>query len=355
VNIQRDVCLQHFHTFGVAVSARHFCEVSSREELREALDFGRAHALPVMILGGGSNVLFREDYPGLIIRMCLSGIQLVSSTGDAVEVRAEAGENWHGFVLHCLAQGWHGLENLALIPGCVGAAPIQNIGAYGVEVKERITEVEVLDIGSGSIRHLSANECSFGYRDSVFKNALRGRAVVLSVTFALQRDARVEISYGTLATELAAIADPTPRDVLDAVCRIRRARLPDPGVLGNAGSFFKNPVIAESQYQRLRERFPQMPAFAVDGKTYNNGTNNVKVPAAWLIEQAGWKGRVARRAAVYERQPLVLVNLGGATANEITALAFDVIDAVSTTFGIRLEPEVQWIPALTDGPGTSQH
>jgi len=355
VNILHDVDLQDFHTFGVAVSARHFCEVGSRGELREALAYASARGLPVLILGGGSNVLFREDYPGLVIRMCLSGINAVNKSEGLVEVRAEAGENWHGFVVHCLDQGWHGLENLALIPGCVGAAPIQNIGAYGVEVKDRIVQVEVLDPDSGQTRHLTAAECAFGYRDSVFKNALRGRAVVLSVTFALQHDRCVDISYGTLATELEGIADPTPRDVLDAVCRIRRARLPDPATLGNAGSFFKNPVIPENQYHQLRERFPQMPAFPVDGKTYNNGANNVKVPAAWLIERAGWKGRVAGNAAVYERQPLVLVNLGGATASEITSLAFDVMDAVTAAFGIRMEPEVQWIPALTGDPGASQH
>lgn len=352
MNILRDVDLQELHTFGVAVSANHFCEVGSRAELLEALSYAREQSLPVMILGGGSNVLFREDYPGLVIRMCLSGIHVVGDNGDALEVQAEAGENWHRFVLHCLDQGWHGLENLALIPGCVGAAPIQNIGAYGVEVKDRIGKVEVLDPDSGQIRHLSATECAFGYRDSIFKNALR-RAVVLSVTFRLQRSACVDIRYATLASALESVANPTPRDVLDAVCRIRRARLPDPDTLANAGSFFKNPVIPESHYRRLRERYPQMPAFTVDGKTYNNGSNNVKVPAAWLIEQAGWKGRVAGNAAVYELQPLVLVNLGGATADEITSLALDVMDAVTAAFDIRLEPEVQWIPAFVDP--SSQH
>lgn len=347
MNIQRNVDLRHFHTFGITVAANHFCEVSSRDELHEALAYGRDQALPVMILGGGSNVLFREDYPGLMIRMSLSGIK-ARDKGEGVEVQAEAGENWHGFVTHCLDQGWYGLENLALIPGSVGAAPIQNIGAYGVEVRDLITSVEILDTESGTIRRLSAADCEFDYRDSIFKNALRGRAVVLSVSFLLHREPRVDIRYGTLAMELESTPNPGPRDVLEAVCRIRRSRLPDPAVLGNAGSFFKNPVIPENRYKNLRARFPDMPSFATAGKKYNNTENSVKVPAAWLIEQVGWKGRVVGNAAVYERQPLVLVNLGGAAASEITDLAFDVMGAVAEVFGIRLEPEVQWIPALPD-------
>ena len=349
MNIRNNVNLQHFHTFGIAVSARHFCEVRSREELCEALAYARSQALPLMILGGGSNVLFRQDYPGLIIHMCLPGIQSAwteegSTEPSTVEVRAAAGENWHAFVMHCVEHGWYGLENLALIPGSVGAAPIQNIGAYGVEVKDLIKSVEIMDIETGDVRTIAAADCAFGYRDSVFKNALRERVVIVSVNFLLHTAPRVDVRYGTLAEELQSSPDPTPQQVLEAVCRVRRSRLPDPAVLGNAGSFFKNPVIAQSHYLRLRERFPDMPGFAADGKTFNNTQNNVKVPAAWLIEQAGWKGRAVGNVAVYERQPLVLVNLGSASACELTDLAFDVMKAVDTAFGIRLEPEVQWIP-----------
>lgn len=345
--------LQAHNTFGLSVRARYFCQAESIQQCRDALQFAHGKALPLMVLGGGSNVLFRENYPGVVMHMTSRGIDVISESPDVVQVRAASGENWHNFVEYCLQAGLHGLENLALIPGCVGAAPIQNIGAYGVELKDMIDTVEVLDVASGEIAALTCAQCEFGYRDSIFKHRLRGRKIIISVTFRLHRMREVNLGYAALAQALSSIPDPQPQQVFDAVCAIRRSKLPDPVVLGNAGSFFKNPVIAKEVFTTIGKSWPGLPAFPVTdthalesatGSTTGSTTKSVKVPAAWLIEKAGWKGRMLGQAGVYQQQPLVLVNHGGARAADIIALAEQVMASVREQFGIQLEPEVQWIP-----------
>ncbi len=334
--------LQAYNSFGLAVNARYFTRAQTLQELQEAVAFARANSLPMLLLGGGSNVLLRADFPGLVILMALRGITEAQGPAGTVLVSAAGGEPWHEFVQHCLARGLCGLENLALIPGCVGAAPMQNIGAYGVEVKDFISDVKVLDIGSGAIETMSNAQCAFGYRDSVFKGALRGQKIVLSVTFALARGAAPNLSYGALADALSDKgAAVSAQDVFDAVCAIRREKLPDPKVLGNAGSFFKNPVLCAQDFARLQQAHPALPSFAAPG-----AAGERKVPAAWLIEQAGWKGRQHGGAAVYEKQALVIVNRDHATAEDVVSLAMAIMASVQARFGVRLEPEVQWIPAL---------
>lgn len=340
--MREHIDLKPYNSFGLAVKARYFIRVQTLEELQEAVSFAKANSLPMLLLGGGSNVLLRGDFPGLVILMALKGITQTASTQDKVCVTAASGEHWHGFVEHCLAQGLHGLENLALIPGCVGAAPMQNIGAYGVEVKDLITEVQVLDIASGAIERMSNAQCAFAYRDSVFKGSLRGKKIVLAVSFELSRSAAPNLSYGALADALAGKDGVvTAQDVFDAVCAIRREKLPDPKVLGNAGSFFKNPVLSAADFAKLQQAHPTLPSFAAPG-----AAGERKVPAAWLIEQAGWKGKQQGGAAVYKKQALVIVNRDHATAEDVVGLAMAIIESVHSRFGVALEPEVQWIPAL---------
>lgn len=351
--IQENVDLSSHNTFGIHARARYFCAVRSLLELRVALQFRRVRQLPLLVLGSGSNVLLCADYPGVVVQMALLGMDLLAErngeqSGDQdgeLLVRAASGESWHGFVQYCLRNGYYGLENLALIPGSVGAAPIQNIGAYGVEVRDLVSEVTVLDVSSGEIEALTAAQCEFDYRDSVFKGRLRGRKIVLDVTFRLHRQPRVNLSYAALAQALADVSDPRPGDVFAAVCAIRISKLPDPAVLGNAGSFFKNPLIAKAHYEKLLQIYAGLPSYPVYDRAGQLSTTMVKVPAAWLIEQADWKGKGYGRAAVYQQQPLVLVNLGGATALELVSLARQIMASVERLFDIRLESEVQWIPA----------
>lgn len=339
--MQQNVDLQTLNTFGLPARARWFCPVDCLATLQQALQFAQAQALPVLVLGGGSNVLLREDFPGLVLHMQLRGLQLLEDAGDTVRVQVASGENWHGFVSSCLARGWHGLENLALIPGSVGAAPIQNIGAYGVEAGELIESVQVFNRETASVEWIAAADCGFGYRDSVFKRQYRDSRIILQVVFRLNRSATVNLSYSALAQALAGQQPVTPQAVFDAVCRIRRSRLPDPSVLGNAGSFFKNPLVSATRYRDLQQRFGEVPGHAVD----DSADAQVKLPAAWLIERAGWKGRRLGQAGVYDKQALVLVNHGGAQAQDVVDLAQAIMADVRQKFGIALEPEVQWVPA----------
>jgi UDP-N-acetylmuramate dehydrogenase len=344
--MQRNIDLKDHNSFAIAVRADYFCCVENLQELQDALHFGTSNELPVLILGGGSNVLLRQDFSGLVIQLGLSGIELLNIDGDKVTVRAAAGENWHGFVSHCLQMGWHGLENLALIPGTVGAAPIQNIGAYGVEVKDFISEISVFDRHDAKVKTMHGDECGFAYRDSRFKSRDKERFVILAVDFLLDCQPRVNLEYEALAQALANHDKPPgPRDVFEMVCAIRRRKLPDPLVLGNAGSFFKNPIIPRKHFRKLLQTYPELPAFPAGFS--NTGEELVKIPAAWLLERAGWKGVNRGRAGVYFQHALVLVNLGGASADEITTLAFELMASIEHLFEIKLEPEVQWVPALS--------
>jgi UDP-N-acetylmuramate dehydrogenase len=340
--MERNASLKAFNTFGVDAAAQFFCEIDSLATLREAINFRRQEDLSCLVLGGGSNVLFTGDYPGLVLVNRLKGIRIDPAVGGKVLVTVAAGENWNEFVQYCLAHGCYGLENLALIPGCVGAAPIQNIGAYGVEVSEFIRFVKVKDLRTDNIDVLSAAECGFAYRDSVFKHELEAKKCVIEVGFELSQSPEIKLSYPALRDYFSDQTTPSPQQVFDAVCAIRRSKLPDPDVLGNAGSFFKNPVISAAQFESLLVKYPAMPSFRIDSP--ESEPTQVKVPAAWLIDKAGLKGARQGAAAVHEQQALVIVNQGGASAHDILTLAQHIMARVDKLYDIRLEPEVQWLP-----------
>jgi UDP-N-acetylmuramate dehydrogenase len=331
---QYNVDLKRFNTFGVSATAAHFCSIHTIEALRAALLDPRAKELPLLVLGGGSNLLLTGNFPGLVLHVCLHGKRKLDSTGNEMLVEAAAGENWHEFVKWTLAQDYVGLENLSLIPGLVGASPMQNIGAYGVEMQDCFDSLDAFELRSGKICHFDKKECEFGYRDSVFKRTARGRYVILSVRFRLQREAALHLDYGDLRAELAQlnIERPTARDVSNAVCNIRRRKLPDPALIGNAGSFFKNPIVADALADSLAQRYASMPRYPATA-------GHSKLAAGWLIEQAGWKGRRLGNAGVHAQHALVLVNHGGASGADILALARAIQDAVREKFGIELEPE----------------
>ena len=337
--IQENVSLKPYNTFGVEASARYFAEANTAEDLAGILDWYRLHSeFPLLILGGGSNLLFTKNWPGLALKLNLKGITLEKAVGDAVLVKAGAGENWHEFVLETLKNGWYGLENLSLIPGNVGASPLQNIGAYGVEIKDVLASLEALNIKTGAIKTFTAAECAFGYRDSVFKQAEKGKWIIVSVTYKLSTKANVKVEYGTIQTVLAAhgIKTPTPTQVSQAVTAIRQAKLPDPKALGSAGSFFKNPVVDSVVLENLKADFPEVPHYQVSANQY-------KIPAGWLIETAGWKGKTFGHYGVHKNQALVLVNYGGATGTEIWQLAQTIQQSVFDKFALTLTPEVNVI------------
>lgn len=331
--LERGVSLQPFNTFGVDARAEWFARIRSLDGLAAVLADERVRDAPRLVLGGGSNLLFTRDFEGLVLKIDLSGFGELTDGGEQRLVRVGAGENWHATVERLLEAGLPGLENLALIPGLVGAAPIQNIGAYGLELAERFHSLCAWDAASNALRTMNGADCGFGYRDSVFKRE-PGRLIIVDVTLALPRDWRPVASYSDVAQELRArgIARPEARDVFDAVVAIRRRKLPDPAQIGNAGSFFKNPVVSREQRNELVGRYPSLV-------NYDIGGGRSKLAAGWMIEACGLKGRVRGRAGVYERQALVLVNRGGATGAEILALAREVQDAVRDRFGIELEPE----------------
>jgi UDP-N-acetylmuramate dehydrogenase len=342
--------LHAYNTFAVSACARYFCAVHNVDELRHALAVATQLDVPVLVMGGGSNLLFVQDFPGLVIHMAMQGIQTSCVEEPSVIVTAEAGDNWHHFVTYCLQQGYFGLENLALIPGNVGAAPVQNIGAYGVELKDFFVELTALLIDSGEIVSMNLQQCRFGYRDSIFKQELKNRAVILSVSFRLSREPCANIAYGSLQTALANHAQPIrPADVFAAVCAIRRSRLPDPTVLGNAGSFFKNPIISVADYALLLDKYPDLPSYPVHSESSSDtsskhGIENrelIKIPAAWLIEKSGWKGKRLGAVGVHTEQALVLVNHGGGSGHQLLDLATRISESVAAAFGIKLEPEVR--------------
>jgi UDP-N-acetylmuramate dehydrogenase len=333
--IEQNISLQHFNTFGIPARARRYLRVSDPAQLAVLAADPALAALPRLVLGGGSNLLItRAEVDQLVLHMALMGKEIVGETTDAVLVRAHAGENWHGFVQFTLEQGLGGLENMSLIPGTVGASPIQNIGAYGAEVKDLFHSLTAFDFATGATRVMDAAACRFGYRDSVFKHEDGRQLAVLDVTFALPKAWRPNLRYAELAREIEGqgIADPTPRQVADAVIAIRRRKLPDPAEIGNAGSFFKNPVVPGEHCARLLAQWPTLVHHAQpDGSE--------KLAAGWLIDQCGWKGKSLGRAGVYPKQALVLVNNGGASGEEVLALARAIQADVQARFGVLLEPE----------------
>jgi UDP-N-acetylmuramate dehydrogenase len=291
-----------------------------------------------MFLGGGSNVLFTTNYEGLIIHNCLKGIDVISENSEHVFVKVASGVIWHDFVLFAIQNNWGGVENLSLIPGSVGAGPMQNIGAYGVELKDTFHELEALHLGTMELKTFSKEECKFGYRESVFKNTFKNQYFISSVTFKLNKNPILNTSYGAISIELGklGITNPTIKEVSDAVIRIRQSKLPDPKVLGNSGSFFKNPEIEEDQFESLKAEFPTIVG-------YPTTPGKVKLAAGWLIEQCGWKGKVVGHCGSHKDQALVLVNYGGARGKEIYELALTIRQSVKDRFGVYIEPEVNII------------
>jgi len=332
--IEHDFPLQSLNTFGIAASARAYLRVTAPVQLQEVLRDPALAAMPRLVLGGGSNIVLTGEYvDALVLHMALSGRSIGAQQGDTVPVTAAAGENWHAFVEWTLAQGLGGLENLALIPGTVGAAPIQNIGAYGLEVRDVFQSATVFDSATGKTFNIDREACRFGYRDSIFKQPEGKAWIVLDVTFALPAAGRWQpnLRYAELAQAVTDAA-PTPRQLADAVIAIRRRKLPDPQVIGNAGSFFKNPVVSSDACQALLLRYPGLVHHAqADGSE--------KLAAGWLIDQCGWKGKRLGAAGVYEKQALVLVNHGGASGADVTALARAIQADVLKRFGVQLEPE----------------
>jgi len=336
--IQENVSLKLYNTFGVDAYARYFADASSVEELSETLKNSNPQT-PVLFLGGGSNLLLTKDFEGLAIRLNLKGITEEIINENEVLVTAKAGENWHQFVIFCLEKNYGGLENLSLIPGNVGTSPMQNIGAYGTEIKDVFQSCKVLNLDTSGIEVFDLEKCRFGYRDSVFKQEGKGKYVILEVTFRLTRTIhRINVDYGAIQSELEnmGILNPTIQDVSKAVINIRQSKLPDPNVIGNAGSFFKNPTILLAQYETLKLKFDQIPG-------YPNG-DLVKIPAGWLIEQCGWKGKQIGNVASHKQQALVIINATGtASGKEIFDFSTMIIDSVKEKYGIALEREVNII------------
>ncbi len=334
MKVLKNVSLLPYNSFGLDVKAEAYCEFSSEEELIESLDI--AGQGPMMILGGGSNVLFRSDFSGTILRNAIPGIAVSKEGENEVIVKSGAGVVWHDLVVYCVEHGYGGIENMSLIPGSSGAAPMQNIGAYGVEIKDVFHSLEALHIATGEVHTFTSKDCAFGYRESVFKRDLKGEYVITSLSLKLSKNPSLNTSYGAIEQELERLGkEASIANISEAVINIRRSKLPDPAVLGNAGSFFKNPVISEKQFELLALKFPSMPNYpAPAGK---------KIAAGWLIEQCGWKGKDLGGYGVHDRQALVLVNRGQATGDKVFKLSEDIIQSVDRQFGIALEREVNII------------
>lgn len=335
MQIRENISLQPYNTFGIAATARYFAPFQSLDELEDILSVKAQQPQPTFVLGGGSNVLLTKDVDALVIKNEIDGIDVVKEDDDFVYVKAGAGVNWHRFVLYCVENGFAGAENLSLIPGNVGASPMQNIGAYGVEIKDIFHELEAYHVGDKSLQTFSLSECEFGYRESIFKRKRKGQFIITSVIYRLNKKPVFHTSYGAIQQELEkmGVKDFSIRAISDAVIRIRTSKLPDPKQVGNAGSFFKNPAVKNEHLATIQQSYPDVPAFPLDD-------DHVKVPAGWLIEQCGWKGFRRGDAGCYAKQALVLVNYGKATGSEIFALSEEILQSVNDRFGVELEREV---------------
>ena len=337
MEIRKNYSLLPHNTFGMDVKASMFIEYDSVEELKTVLrDYPLADGAWLHI-GGGSNLLFSNDYEGIILHSGIKGYEILKEDDDEVIVRVGAGENWDEFVAYTVAQGWYGAENLSLIPGEVGASAVQNIGAYGVEAKDLIVQVETVEVATGQERVFENSECGYAYRESVFKLSLKHQYMVTKVSYRLKKTPCYHLDYGNVRLELEKRGCVlTLENVRNTIIDIRKAKLPDPEVQGNAGSFFMNPVIPRVQFETLLAQYPEMPHYEVD-------TERVKIPAAWMIDQCGWKGKQLGRAGVHHKQALVLVNCGGATGDEIIRLSEEIQKSVLGKFGISILPEVNFI------------
>ncbi|HNE65595.1 MAG TPA: UDP-N-acetylmuramate dehydrogenase [Saprospiraceae bacterium] len=333
MQVKHQFSLKELNTFGIGVFATAYCAAETEADVLEAI--GQT-SLPVFVLGGGSNILFTEDIQAFVLHNKITGIEIVEESDSDIIIKAGGGEVWHSFVLWCIDKDYGGIENLSLIPGTVGAAPVQNIGAYGVELKDVFHSLEAIDLLTGNTLTFSKEACKFGYRDSIFKHEWKGRLIISRVYFQLtKKNHKLHSSYAALKSELDKqhITDPGILDISRAVIAVRQSKLPDPKTLGNAGSFFKNPEISRELFLKIQEKYPSIPPYpAAEGL--------VKIPAGWLIEQRGWKGRRKGNCGSYEQQALVLVNYNDATGKEILQLATEIIEDVYDHFGVKLSPEV---------------
>ncbi|MDO4202673.1 MAG: UDP-N-acetylmuramate dehydrogenase [Bacteroidales bacterium] len=328
----KDYSLLNHNTFGMDVKAKRFVEYDNEEELKALIPTLSGE---VLHMGGGSNLLFKGDFEGTVLHSAIKGIEVVDESAESALVRAGAGEVWDDFVAWAVERGYGGVENLSLIPGEVGASAVQNIGAYGVEAKDVIAMVEAIDLSNGQKRVFGTEECNYAYRQSIFKNALKGKYAITYVTYRLQKQPVLKLDYGNIRAVLGDNGQHTISDVRQAIIDIRNAKLPDPKVQGNAGSFFMNPVVSREKFLSIQKDYPQMPFYEVEG--------GVKIPAGWMIDQCGWKGKSLGRAGVHDKQALVLVNLGGATSDEIITLCNTICKDVKEKFGIDIHPEVNLI------------
>ncbi len=336
--IQTNVNLQPHNTFGLESIATHFASFKTIEELKELLIHNQTAQQELLVLGGGSNILLTKNFDGLVLKNDLKGIATVSEQENHCLVKAFAGENWHDFVLYAIENNLGGIENLSLIPGSVGAAPMQNIGAYGTEIKDVFHELEALNIETLEVKKFEADACNFGYRESVFKRGLKGKYIIVSMTLRLTKNHTLNTSYGAIEKQLAEmkITAPTIKNVSDAVIAIRQSKLPDPKQIGNSGSFFKNPVIGKEQFETLKINFPNIAHYPID-------ENNIKLAAGWLIDNAGWKGKTIDNYGVHKNQALVLVNYGGAQGQDIYNLSQEILESIKSIYGVDLEREVNII------------
>ena len=331
-----NVSLKPFNTFGIEAKARKFQAFSSVKTLQNLLKI--VSDKPLLILGGGSNLLLTKDFDGYVLKNELKGISVIKETEDTIYTEVQAGENWHQFVLHCISENWAGVENLSLIPGTVGAAPMQNIGAYGIEIKEVFESLTAVEISTGEIHSFSKEDCQFGYRESIFKKSHKGKYVITSVIFKLAKEPTFNVTYGAIKDTLKEmeVSELSIKAISDAVIKIRQSKLPDPAVIGNAGSFFKNPEVEKIDFEGLKAEFSGIPGYELPD-------HKVKIPAAWLIEQTGWKGKTFDQIGVHKNQPLVLVNYGEGKGADLRDLAFKIKASVSEKFGVELTPEVNII------------
>lgn len=335
MQMEKNKSLQEYNTFGIDVKAKLFATFNSVTELIDLLSHENLRSEKHLILGGGSNLLFTSNFDGVVLKNEINGIELVKEDEEYYYVEAGAGENWHEFVLYCIEKGWAGLENLSLIPGCVGASPMQNIGAYGVEIKDRFEELQALNISTKEVETFRSKDCQFGYRESIFKGTLKNQYIITSVTFRLFKSPQLNTSYGAIEDMLKEmnVTAPTIKDVSDAVISIRSSKLPDPAEIGNSGSFFKNPVITNEQFELLKSEYPEIVS-------YPAGPDHRKVAAGWLLDHAGWKGYKEQNYGVHKNQALVLVNYGGAEGSKIYELSARIVESIKSKYGIQLEREV---------------
>lgn len=337
MNILENISLKAYNTFGIDKKAKYFSIVHSKEDLRELLKWAKSKGEKILILGGGSNILLTQDLDFLVIKIEIMGITLLEETQDEVLIEVGAGVVWHDLVLYTISRNWGGIENLSLIPGTVGASPMQNIGAYGVEIKEVFENLKAIDRSDFSVLVFERDDCNFGYRESIFKHELKDKFIICSVTFRLQKSPDFKITYGAIQQTLQekGVKELNLKSISDAVISIRKSKLPDPKEIGNSGSFFKNPTIPDSEFEKLKENYPNIPGYKNEEGT--------KVPAAWLIEQTGWKGKRFGDVGVHQNQPLVLVNYGNGSGEDIVALSKKIQKAVFDKFQIELSPEVNFL------------